>query len=56
VREIKLDSSILVTRAQGMKSLGKYETRPRQENIRVGLNREICCWGGETIIEKNVCA
>lgn len=49
---MKLESSILVRRAQGMKSLGKYENRPRQENIKVGLNREICCWGGETIIEK----
>lgn len=53
VREIKIECRILVRKPQGTKSRGKY--RPRQENVKTGLKREICCWGGETIIAKFVC-
>jgi hypothetical protein len=44
VRETEIECRILVRKPQGSKSRGKY--RPRQENVKIGLKREICCWGG----------
>jgi len=53
VREIKIECRILVRQTQGSKSPGKY--RSRQENVKQGLKRGVCCWGVETIVAKFVC-
>jgi hypothetical protein len=38
---------------ENQESRRKY--MPRHENVKIGIKRETCCWGGETIIGKLVC-
>jgi hypothetical protein len=53
VKEINIDCRVLVRKPQRTESRRKY--RPRHDNVKIGLKRETCCWGGETIIAKLVC-